>query len=378
MTSPTPVPQQQTARAELVALAEKDVPDVATFIAVQSGRARDTVEAHLRWFLLENPARQSKDPLGFGLRSADQLVGCILCSPQVFCIGKEKVLLMGSSLFYVDERFRGYGGRVFLQYCRLGTQHSLFGTSANAKAAALWKAAGASAIPYSDGELFGVLRWPPIAEEAVHRRYSSRLLSCLAGTRLAGIAGIFRPLNIEDETSDVLRPLTSAEQVTDLCENDLRKNDLDKNDKNDLARPVKLTAARDLPYIRWRYFSGRDATTQAFAFRSNRPDQEIFIAVNQRIRGYREQIKTLTVIDVYPEVSPGEWLRIVGALKVRYGKIVDAIVLRNQNPVRQRLLCERGFQWRAFDAPNGWFLDRKKRLRTHDWYPVPADGDGLI
>ena len=37
-----------------------------------------------------------------------------------------------------------------------------------------------------------------------------------------------------------------------------------------------------------------------------------------------------------------------------------------------------GFQPRTFDAPNGWFLDKGKLLSTHDWYPVPADGDGLI
>jgi hypothetical protein len=45
---------------------------------------------------------------------------------------------------------------------------------------------------------------------------------------------------------------------------------------------------------------------------------------------------------------------------------------------QQELFCEKGFQWRAFEAPNGWFLDRSKFLPTHDWYPVPADGDGLI
>jgi hypothetical protein len=363
MTTPTPIPQQQTPRAELVAISEKDVAAVASFIAVQSGRTRETVEAHLRWFLLENPARQPQDPLGFGLRSNDQFVGCILCVPQTFLFEQKRIPLMGSSSFYVDDRYRGHGGRIFLQYCRLARQWPLFGTSANAEAAALWKAAGASPIPYSDGELFGVLHWPPVAEEFAHRRISNRLLTLLAGSPISNLAGLLRPLKIDCGAPEGLRLLTSAEQVNDLAIHD---------------PSAKLTAARDLAYVCWRYFSRRDATTAVFAFRSRRPDQEILVTVNQRTRGYRGQINTLNVLDVYPEVPPEEWLRIVGALTARYRKIVDAIVLRGQDQDRQKVFCERGFQRRAFDAPNGWFLDKVRLLPTHDWYPVPADGDALI
>jgi hypothetical protein len=150
---------------------------------------------------------------------------------------------------------------------------------------------------------------------------------------------------------------------------------------NDLAIHIpaaKLTAMRDLPYIRWRYFSGQDATVSAFAFRSRRPDQEILVTVNQRTRGYRGQIKTLNVLDVYPEVVPEEWLRIVAALIERYRKIVDTLVLRSQNTDRQTLFCNKGFQRRVFEAPTSWLLDKNKLLPTHDWYPVPADGDALI
>jgi len=362
MTTPTPIPQQ-TSRSELVALSENDIAEVASFIAVQSGRTRETVEPHLRWFLLENPARQPQDPLGFALRSADQLVGCILCSPQAFHFESKRVLLTGSSSFYVDDRHRGHGGRIFLQYCRLARQWPLFGTSANPDAAALWKAAGASPIPYSDGELFGILRWPPVVEEFAHRRNSNRFLTRLAGSPISNLARLVRPFKIDCATSAALQLLNSAEQVNDLSIH---------------APSPKLTSMRDLAYMRWRYFSGRDSTTAAFAFRSRRPDQEILVAVNQRTRGYRGQINTLNVLDVYPEVPPEEWRRIVGALAERYRHIVDAIVLRSQSPDRQKLLCQRGFQYRAFDAPIGWFLDKAKLLPTHDWYPVPADGDALI
>jgi hypothetical protein len=362
MTTPAPIPQQ-TSRSEIAVLSEKDICDLASFIAAQSRRTREVVEPHLRWFLLQNPARAQQDPLGFALRSADQLVGCILCSPQAFRFENKKLLLMGSSSFYVDDRHRGHGGRIFLQYCRLARQWPLFGTSANPEAAALWKAAGASPIPYSAGELFGVLRWPPVVEEFAHRRNPNRLLTRLAGSPISNLARLIHPLKIDCAASAALQPLTSAEQVNDLSIH---------------SPSPKLTSTRDLLYLRWRYFSARDSTTAAFAFRSRRPDQEILVTVNQRHRGYRGQIKTLNVLDVYPEVPAEEWLRIVGALAERYSKIIDAIVLRGQDPNRQKLLCQSGFQYRAFDAPIGWFLDKSKLLPTREWYPVPADGDALI
>ena len=365
MTIPRIIPQQQNAPAELVALSENDISDVAHFIASQSGQPRETVERHLRWFLLQNPERRPQHPLGFGLRSADQLVGCILCSPQAFRFEDEKIVLMGSSSFYVDLPHRGHGGRIFLQYCRLARQWPLFGTSANPEAAALWKAAGASPIPGSEGELFGVLRWPPVVEEFAHRRNPNRWLSRLAASSISNLVSLVRPLKIDRVASDSLRMLTSAEQVNDLS---LR------------ARSARLTAMRDLPYIRWRYFSGRDRTAAVFAFRDGRLDREILVTVNQRTRGHRGQINTLNVLDVYPEVSPDDWLRIVGALIDHYAKtkIVDAIVLRGQDAARQELFRARGFQQRTFDAPIGWFLDKAKLLPPCSWYPVPADGDGLI
>ncbi|MGA2022694.1 MAG: hypothetical protein ABSH02_19035, partial [Candidatus Sulfotelmatobacter sp.] len=103
MSAPTPIPDQRSLPAHLVTLAERDVSEIACFIAGQSGGTTESVDAHLRWFLLENPARQPGDPLGFGLRLADQLAGCILCVPQAFRLGNERIPMMGSSSFYVDN-----------------------------------------------------------------------------------------------------------------------------------------------------------------------------------------------------------------------------------------------------------------------------------
>ncbi|HTU41122.1 MAG TPA: GNAT family N-acetyltransferase [Candidatus Aquilonibacter sp.] len=362
MTSPQLMSQDQ-ARAELIPLGETDLACISGFIATQSGRGKAAVEAHLRWFLLENPARRPEQPLGFGLRSSGELVGCILCSPQAFQYQGQRVLLIGSTSFYVDERYRGQGGRIFLQYSRLANRWPLFGTSANPDAAAVWKAAGAMPIPYSDGELFGILNWPPIAEEFAHRKTSNRFVSRLARSSSSKFVTQFHALRIGRPASNTLRRLTSALEAGELAS---------------CNSSEKLTAVRDEDYLRWRYFSARDSSVAAFAFHSGLCNRDILVTVNQRKRGYRSQINTLNVLDVSPEASADEWLKILGALLAHYSGSVDALVLRNQDLEQRKMLCEVGFHWRAFDAPTGWSLDRTNRLPAPDWYVVPADGDGLI
>jgi hypothetical protein len=362
VTSPQLIPQEPTLRSELVPMEQSDLSDVAGFIAAQSGRECNTVLAHLRWFLLKNPARTPELPLGFVLLAAGDLVGCILCVPQIFQYRTQRILMMGSSSFYVDERHRGHGGRIFLQYSRLGSRWPLFGTSANPASAALWKAAGAKAIPNSDGEWFGILRWPPVVEELAHRRTSNRFVSRLAKSPISNVVALFRPLKTHSLHADSLQQLVCAEQVNDIV------------GRHNAERP---TALRDPAYIRWRYFSGNDATVALFAYRSQ-VGQDILVTVNQRTRGYRNQINTLNVLDVYPEIPSSESARIVSALISRYSNSVDAIVLRNQDQERRTIFSKRGFQWRGFDAPIGWVLGRTNRLPANDWYFVPADGDGLI
>ncbi|HVI08323.1 MAG TPA: hypothetical protein VND65_08520 [Candidatus Binatia bacterium] len=355
-----PEPQ---ARMELSPLVESDLHQLAAFIGQQSGRDAAVVEKHLRWFLLQNPARSSHDPLGFALRTSEGLSGCILCVPQKFHFQDREILLMGSSSFYVDESHRGHGGRIFLQYSRLAKNFPLFGTSANPDAAALWRAAGASPIPSSDGELFGILRWPPFGEEFAHRKNLNTAAVHLAASPLAHVAGWFQKLMLDTDSSTRLERLTSPEQVDALPIH---------------GEPSKLTAQRDLAYIRWRYFSGHDPTAAAFSWRSSETGGEILVTVNRRARGYRGQIKSLNILDVYPEVSAAESLKIIGGLVQQYRTTVDAIVLRHQDPDRRRFFLGRGLRWRPFDAPLGWLLDRQNFLPTRDLYFVPADGDGLI
>jgi hypothetical protein len=351
-------------KAHLAAILESDLAELTSFVAIQSGKERASVEAHLRWFLLENPARVPEAHLGQGLRTPEgELVGCILCVPQDFRFQERSFVLMGSSCFYVDERFRGSGGLIFLKYSELGRKWALFGNSANAESARLWKARGGIPIPHSDHELFGVLRWNVAIEEIVFRRTRQRGLSRLAGKSVSKLVGLITRLENNCDGSEKLTLLTSAEDSIALP----------------IHQPTaELTAARDLPYLRWRYFLGRDATAAVFAFRSKKVESDVLVAVNQRLRGYRQQIKTLNVLDIYPSVKPEACASIVGALLERYRGTVDAVVLRGQDSERQQLFQRLGFKRRQFDAPTGWLLDRFGHLPTRNWYFVPADGDALI
>jgi hypothetical protein len=350
-------------RAELVAISEPDIVELAQFIAVQSGREPAGVESHLRWFLLENPACDPQIPLGCGLRTRQgQLVGCILYVPQTFRFQQQTLLVIGSSCFFVDECYRGKGGLIFLKFSELGRQWPLFGNSANADAAKLWKARGAVPIPHSDHELLGVFRWGGVIEEGLTRRSVPKILARMTSCA-APVVSSFKRLKLEGGRPEDLVPLSSAEQVMQLPIHD--------------SNP-ELTANRDLRYIRWRYFSGRDATVGVFAFRNRQVESDVLVTVNQRPRGYRGQIRALHVLDIYPSVTPEVCVSIGAALAQRYRGSIDAIVLRSLDKARQDVFRRVGFMRRQFDAPNGWFLDRSGLLPTRSWYLVPADGDWLI
>jgi hypothetical protein len=355
-------------RAQLVAIANSDIVELAQFIALQSGREPAAVESHLRWFLLENPARDPQIPLGCGLRSPQgQLVGCILYVPQTFRFQQQTLLIVGSSCFYVDERYRGSGGLIFLRFSELGRKWPLFGNSANADAAKLWKARGSVPIPYSDHELFGVLRWRGVIEEGLTRRSVPKTLARAISGPAAFFAPAFKRLKLGAGRPEDLVLLASAEQVMQLPIHDSAPEST-----------TTLTANRDLPYIRWRYFSGRDATVAVFAFRNKQVESGVLVTVNQRPRGYRGQIRTLNVLDIYPPGTPEVCASITAALVERYRSAIDAIVLRGLDEARQDLFRRLGFMRRQLDAPNGWLLDKSGFLPIRNWYLVPADGDWLI
>jgi hypothetical protein len=352
-----------SARANIVDLDEKDLPELAAFIATQSGKDGNETRAHLTWLLLENPAREQLLPLGCGARSSDGvLVGCILYLPQRFVFRGQSLEVLGSSSFYVEQSHRGCGGAIFLRFARAANRSPLFGNSANAIAAQLWKARGAKPISNSDHELLGVMHWPPVAEEVAVRRGASKSVSRAVGVA-SGLLDSARRLKLPRAKNGGLAPLSSVEQGAEIARGG--------------AQDV-ITGLRDPAYLRWRYNSHRDPSTALFAF--NDPDAKtpVFVAVNERRRGHRGQIRSLNVLDIFPKPAPAMALAIVAVLRDRYRDRTDMIVLRGQDERCQQGLIAAGFHRRNFESPNGWLFDPRGTAPGKDWYFVPADGDWLI
>jgi hypothetical protein len=354
-------PAVTSSKAALVDLAENDVEELAGFVATQSGRDPEETLQHLTWLLLDNPARRERTALGCGVRDG-ALVGCILYLPQMFVFKRSPLLMLGSSCFYVDESHRGSGGALFLKFTRAANTSPLFGNSANAIAAQLWKARGANPIPDSDHELLGVVNWPPVIEDIATRRGAGETISRAVGSATTWLRHV-QKLELPLDRNSELVPLPTIEDVMDLP----------------LDRPAdRLTALRNEPYIRWRYFSGRDPSIALFTFQNRQTSREVFVAVNERPRGIRGTIRSVNVLDVFPKVSPAAMVSIVAALHERYRDSTDMIVLRCQDAACQKALMEAGFRRRAFESPNGWLLDRRALVPAQDWYFVPADGDWII
>jgi len=360
MNAPAAVAPPKTSMVELT---EKDLPELAIFVAAQSGQDLNATLSRLTWLLLENPVRSEWASLGCGVRSArDGLVGCILHLPQMFVFQRAPLLVLGSSCFYVDERYRGCGGALFLKFARAASQHPLFGNSANAVAAQLWKARGASPMANSDHELLGAVNWQPVAEEFAIRRGAAKGVARALGAATGWLRHV-RKLRLPVDKDSRLEQLCSLDEVMRLP----------------LAEPTNcFTAARNDSYIRWRYFSRRDPSIALFAYRSGRDRGPVFVAVNERLRGHRSQIRSLNLLDVFPRANPDAMNAIVAALHEKYRHAADMIVLRGLDVACQAAFQDAGFFRRSFDSPNGWLLDPKNLQPTGEHYFVPADGDWIL
>lgn len=349
-------------KTTLVDLTENDLKELAAFVADQSGRDVVRTLEHLKWLLLENPARHESAPVGCGVRAADgRLVGCILYLPQMFVFNQTPLLLVGSSCFYVHEAYRGSGGPVFLKFSRYANQSPLFGNSANAMAAQIWKARGATPIRDSDCEVLGVIHWPPVLEELARRRGAGTVVSHLIASTAAW-AGRLKKLKLRPGQDSELVKLDSVEDIVKLR----------------LDTPSgSLTSLRSELYLRWRYFSN-DPTVATFAFCNKMTRKKTFVAVNMRPRGHRGQIRSLNLLDVFPKPEPDQIVAIAAALYLRYRNDADMIVVRGQDSACRQALTGVGFRRRDFEAPNGWVFDPRQLLPTRDWYFVPGDGDWII
>jgi hypothetical protein len=359
---------------QLHEITPSDLEEVARFISRVSGSETPLPRAveRLSWILLENPARQAGDPLGWLLRApSGEVVGCMACAPQNFCFGETTFKLMMANSFYVDDQYRGAGASVFLKYLRLGRRYPLFVSSANPTVAEMWQKLSGYPLGDSDHEVLGIVRWPPLLAESVYRKTSSDrvaqftaavvspLASSWSGTRWSGT----RRLQLSDTAGGKLLPLDSPEEAQSICAE---------------HRSDKVTSCRDVRFLKWRYFSRGGPTTRLFAFSPGNGEKQHMVAVHLQNRGYKQQIRALHVLDVWGEADPNIYLAIAACLWREYREQMDMLVFRCLNRAQQQLLTAHGFRVRPFAAPVAWCIDKYGLLPTKTWYFVPADGDMFL
>jgi len=146
----------------------------------------------------------------------------------------------------------------------------------------------------------------------------------------------------------------------------------------DVATPLEhirdITALRDEPFLRWRYFEGPDASRALFVYRSER-DERALVGVNLRNRGVRGQVRALMVLDYWGRLPAAEIANVARHLAASYRERADVIVFRGQPAERQEVLGQAGFLRRPLSRAVGVCIDRHQLLSTRSWYLVPADGD---
>jgi len=351
---------------ELHEIAPSDLEEVARFIGRVSGSDTPLPRAveRLSWILLENPARGPGDPLGWLLCSpSGEVVGCMCCAPQKFCFGQTIFTLMMANSFFVDDQYRGGGTSILLKYLQLGRRYPLFVSSANATVAEMWRKLGGYPLGNSDREVLGVLRWPPLLAESVYRKTASdrmaRFTATLASPWSRARRGLFAGV-AEGE----LVALASPEEAASICAE---------------HRSDKITSYRDVPFLKWRYFSRVGPMTRLFAFRPRAGEEKQFmVGVHLQNRGYKQQIRALHVLDIWGEADPKSYLAIAACLWREYREQIDMLVFRCLNSTAQQVLTANGFKVRPFAAPIAWCIDKHGLLPAKTWYFVPADGDMFL
>jgi hypothetical protein len=318
----------------------------------------------LTWILLENPARNAGDPLGWLLRnSSGELAGCMCCAPQKFCFGQSTFILSMANSFYVDEQFRGAGTSIFLKYLQLNRRYPLFVSSANATVAAMWQKLGGYPLASSDHEVLGILRWPPILAETLYRKTSSGQLARFASVVASPFFRAPRHSFIGNPEGQLV-PLKNAEDAAAICAQ---------------HRSDKITNCREAPFLKWRYFSRAAPMTRLFRFRpGNGEHKEFMVAVQLQHRGYNQQIRALQVLDIWGEPDSGTVLAIASCLWREYCDQIDLLVFRCLSLTHLRALESSGFKVRSFPAPIAWSIDKYGLLPSQEWYLVPADGDMFL
>jgi len=345
------VPQVST-----VILHPSDCAELAEFFSTQTHEPAADMLPRLTW-LAQNPARRDDVPFAWGVRDAGgRLLGAMLCVPYRFVVGSRTEWFLMSSGFYVDAAVRGAGVQIFLRYRSLAGEFVLYASTANEQTAKLWQAAGGAPIRKTDYELLRPIRWAPVVEDVVARRFgpAARLVAAAARPFDAMLAGR-RRRGPDEYLSEVANPSDAAVAS---------------------GSGEAPEVVRDADFLRWRYVQAPHTEARLYRFAAPPLKADGFVAVTTARRGYRSQVRCLYVADVWGRVPSEAFPTLLGSLADRHASSADLIALRSLPDAYEAAARRAGFLSRPFACPVGWSIDQRHVLG--EGWRLPAAGSELV
>jgi len=331
-------------------VAAPDLHELASFFASQTGEAAASIHPRLDW-QSRNPSRSRDIPHVICARLATgAIAGAMLCIPHRLVRDSVRQTALMSSGFYVDQSIRGAGLQIFLTFRALGTRYALYATTANAQSERLWRSAGGTPLARTDYEWLRPLAWPAVIEEMLVRR-AGRRLAPLA--RLAALAGHLRQEGFSGARGELTRVDRPEDAAVESASDDLQ--------------PV-----RDAAFIRWRFFDVPQADAVVYRYRDAAAGADGFVAVTSRRRGYRHQLRTIALADMWGAMPASAFRGLLAALGRRHRGAADLIALRCIPDACEREAAHDGYRRRAFEYPIGWYLDPRGALGAGPVLMPPA------
>lgn len=340
-------------------LEQSDIKSVAEFQLAETIRQGvDPTSAlegadRLTWLLFDNPFAAPEVPRGWVLRdNQNAILGVMFCIPWQFDVpGAGAVTALMSSGFYVRPDARGAGLAIFKKYLNQASRYLLFCTTANELTATLWKQFGARPIPGSNQELLWIVTKHGLAEEVVYRKTRSQVLG-----RAAGFAARCVPSSrLSGGAASALKRLGPAEAAQMPAP----------------ASQTCVTTHRTGGYLSWRHFGNHANGVELFEITVDAT--HYVLAVHLDHRGYRHQIRTLSLRDVSTPPTAQHAAKIAGALAQYYVGRLDAISYKGAITTSGPQTEDHGARVRTLPIHTGWFFDRLGVLRDTTWHLVMAD-----
>ena len=330
-------------------VAEPDIRELARFFSSQTGEPADSIQPRLEW-QTRNPSRlRDVPPVICARLTSGAIAGAMLCIPHRLARNAVQQTAVMSSGFYVDQSIRGAGLQIFLTYRALGARFALYATTANAVSERLWRSAGGTPLDRTDYELLRPIAWPGAIEEVLVRRAGKGIARIAL---LASLAG-----HLWRERFDASGELIRVERPEHAVPAEVSEG---------------LQPVRDAAFIKWRFFDVPQVDSILYRYRDAAFAADGFVAVIISRRGYRHQLRTISVADMWGAIPAAAFPGLLGTLGERHRTSADLIAIRCAPDAYEREALSAGYRRRPFEYPIGWYLDPRGALGAGPVLMPPA------